>query len=221
MSIKSGSISFNIFLDRDNSEALSDLKLFFSLSDNDIQELNSNIIYIIQYMKLTKNVKEKYNSNLGIHIEFYNVQVDNNLSNIEIEPNKLYIIIDGEQISATLQYKEEKEVSIIDRDFNDEEFKKNHPDLKEQERPMGITNPEEAKAAVSDIIVVGDPNAWKVISKASSESQQWMKSTKGMVTETGVLVQVTTKEKGQIAEALTFIPGARMIQQPDGTWRIK
>ena len=69
--------------------------------------------------------------------------------------------------------------------------------------------------------MVGDPNAWKVISKASSESQQWMKSTKGMVTETGVLVQVTTKEKGQIAEALTFIPGARMVQQPDGTWRIK
>ena len=29
------------------------------------------------------------------------------------------------------------------------------------------------------------------------------------------------KYKGQIAEALTFIPGARMIQSPDGTWRIK
>jgi hypothetical protein len=132
------------------------------------------------------------------------------------------VLIDGEQITVTLKYKEEKEVSSINRTFNNEEFKKNNPNSKEvQERPMGITNPEEAKAAISDIVVAGDPNAWKVISKASSESQQWMKSTKGMVTETGVLVQVTTKEKGQIAEALTFIPGARMIQQPDGTWRIK
>ena len=223
MSVKSGSITFNIYTDRDNSLALSDLKLFYTeLSDNDIKELNDNILYIVQYMKLTKNVKEKYTSVLGLYLEFYNLQVDNTLGDLKAEDNKIYVLIDGDQITVTLKYKEEKEVSIIERTFNNEEFKKNHPDSKEvQERPMGITNPEEAKAAVSDIIVAGDPGAWKVISKASSESQQWMKSTKGMVTETGVLVQVTTKEKGQIAEALTFIPGARMIQNPDGTWRIK
>lgn len=223
MSVKSGSITFNIYTDRDNSLALSDLKLFYTeLSDNDIKELNDNIMYIVQYMKLTKNVKEKYTSVLGLYLEFYNLQVDNTLGDLKAEDNKIYVLIDGDQITVTLKYKEEKEVSIIDRTFNNEEFKKNNPNSKEaQERPMGITNPEEAKAAVSDIVVAGDPNAWKVISKASSESQQWMKSTKGMVTENGVLVQVTTKEKGQIAEALTFIPGARMIQSPDGTWRIK
>lgn len=223
MSVKSGSITFNIYTDRDNSLALSDLKLFYTeLSDNDIKELNDNILYIVQYMKLTKNVKEKYTSVLGLYLEFYNLQADNTLGDLKAEDNKIYVLIDGEQITITLKYKEEKEVSIIDKTFNNDEFKKNHPDLKkESERPMGITNPEEAKAVVSDIVVAGNPDAWKVISKASSESQQWMKSTKGMITEAGVLVQVTTKEKGQIAEALTFIPGARMIQSPDGTWRIK
>ena len=61
MSVKSGSITFNIYTDRDNSLALSDLKLFYTeLSDNDIKELNDNIMYIVQYMKLTKKLHQEH-----------------------------------------------------------------------------------------------------------------------------------------------------------------
>jgi hypothetical protein len=107
MSVKSGSITFNIYTDRDNSLALSDLKLFYTeLSDNDIKELNDNIIYIVQYMKLTKNVKEKYTSVLGLYLEFYNLQADNTLGDLEVEHNKIYVLIDGDQITITLKYKQ-------------------------------------------------------------------------------------------------------------------
>jgi len=82
------------------------------------------------------------------------------------------------------------------------------------EKTLGITNINEAKEAISDIEVFGDGDAWKLICKASSVSQGWMKSTKAMdIHGAGCLVQVTTQQTNPdgsyaIAEALTFVPGA-------------
>lgn len=82
-------------------------------------------------------------------------------------------------------------------------------------RALNTTNLEEAKAASSDLEVYGE-DLWTVICKASSKSEGWMKSTKAMPTPTGCLVQVTTKEGNQIAEALTFVPGVAIIFNEDG-----
>ena len=82
-----------------------------------------------------------------------------------------------------------------------------------QAKTLTNISPETARVNVPDIEVVGDPGAWKVICKASSKSEGWMKSTKAMTMAMGVLVQVTTQQGGRVAEALTFVPGACL--EPD------
>lgn len=79
------------------------------------------------------------------------------------------------------------------------------------EKPLNITSMEELKANGSDIQLHGDPGAWVCVCKASSKEQGWMKSTKAMDIEgLGVLVQVSTQQGKEVAEALTFIPDAHL-----------
>lgn len=78
----------------------------------------------------------------------------------------------------------------------------------------------------------GDCDRFKLLCKASSESEGWMKSTKVMAVYEadsrspgrvlGCLVQVTTQQRNPdgsyaVAEALTFVPGAplRSFDFPD------
>lgn len=82
-----------------------------------------------------------------------------------------------------------------------------------EEKTLGVTNMEELEEKVSDVQVHGDPGAWVCVCKASSESQGWMKSTKVMeIAPYGCLVQVSTHQGEQVAEALTFVPGATLEQ---------
>jgi hypothetical protein len=85
------------------------------------------------------------------------------------------------------------------------------------EKTLDAVNIEDVKAKVSDVVVFGDGDLFQLISKASSKEQGWMKSTKAMQTGTGVVIQVTTQQKNidgtySIAEALTFVPGERIIE---------
>ena len=77
-----------------------------------------------------------------------------------------------------------------------------------------------AKKNVPDIVVYGDGDLFKLISKASSQKEGWMKSTKGMDVGTGVVVQVTTQQGDNVAEALCFIPGARVEGNAKDGWKI-
>lgn len=70
---------------------------------------------------------------------------------------------------------------------------------------------------VKDIVFWGNGDMFKLISKASSEKEGWMKSTKAMDVGVGVVVQVTTQQKNPdgsyaVAEALTFVPDAEIIE---------
>lgn len=83
------------------------------------------------------------------------------------------------------------------------------------EKTLDNTNIEDVRAAVSDIKVVGNGDTWQLVSKASSESEGWMKSTKALPTKEGCFVQVTTQQRNPdgsyaIAEALTFAPGTTL-----------
>jgi hypothetical protein len=61
---------------------------------------------------------------------------------------------------------------------------------------------------VKDIVFWGNGDTFKLISKASSVEEGWMKSTKAMEIEgLGCVVQVTTQQGDNVAEALTFVPG--------------
>lgn len=72
-----------------------------------------------------------------------------------------------------------------------------------------------ARQNVKDIKVVGDGDMFRLLCKASSEAEGWMKSTKAMQVPNGCLVQVTTQQRNidgsyAVAEALTFVPGVRI-----------
>lgn len=70
-----------------------------------------------------------------------------------------------------------------------------------------------AKKNVKDIVVFGNGDLFKLLSKASSKSEGWMKSTKAMeIHGVGCVVQVTTQQGDNIAEALTFVPGVEIYE---------
>lgn len=81
-------------------------------------------------------------------------------------------------------------------------------------KTMSVVDVKDAKEKIKDIEVVGNGDLFQLISKASSESEGWMKSTKAMeIAGVGCLVQVTTQQRNPdgsyaVAEALTFVPGA-------------
>ena len=78
-----------------------------------------------------------------------------------------------------------------------------------------------AKQNVPDIKVVGNGDLFKLLCKASSQNEGWMKSTKAMETPYGCVVQVTTQQKNidgtySVAEALTFVAGASIADDENG-----
>jgi hypothetical protein len=73
-----------------------------------------------------------------------------------------------------------------------------------------------ARQNVKDIVVVGNGDMFRLLCKASSQAEGWMKSTKAMQVETGCLVQVTTQQRNAdgsyaVAEALSFVPGVAIV----------
>lgn len=75
------------------------------------------------------------------------------------------------------------------------------------------TTASQAKDNVKDIVFWGNGDTFKLISKASSTEEGWMKSTKAMeIPGVGCVVQVTTQQNNNVAEALTFVPDV-MIEE--------
>ena len=74
---------------------------------------------------------------------------------------------------------------------------------------------------VPDAKVVGNGDSFRLVCKASSESEGWMKSTKAMDVGHGCIVQVTTQQRNPdgsyaVAEALTYVPGIYFEESPEG-----
>lgn len=75
-----------------------------------------------------------------------------------------------------------------------------------------------AKKNVKDIVFWGNGDMFKLISKASSEAEGWMKSTKAMQCGNAVVVQVTTQQRNpdgsySIAEALTTVYSSKIEEE--------
>lgn len=84
------------------------------------------------------------------------------------------------------------------------------------EKTYNNTTAKQAQDQVKDIEFWGDGDLWKLISKASSKKEGWMKSTKAMELHHGCLVQVTTQQGDHVAEAITFVPGVCISELADG-----
>ena len=78
-----------------------------------------------------------------------------------------------------------------------------------------------ARQNVKDIQIVGNGDTFQLICKASSQAEGWMKSTKAMeIKGVGCVVQVTTQQRNpdgtySVAEALTFVPGVKIVADTD------
>jgi len=71
-----------------------------------------------------------------------------------------------------------------------------------------------ASKNVKDIVFWGNGDTFKLISKASSVAEGWMKSTKAMEIEgVGCVVQVTTQQGTNVAEAITFVLGVKIQEE--------
>jgi hypothetical protein len=74
-----------------------------------------------------------------------------------------------------------------------------------------------AKVNVPDIKVVGNGDMFRLLCKASSAKEGWMKSSKAMEIEgVGCFVQVTTQQRNPdgsyaLAEAISFAPNTKII----------
>jgi hypothetical protein len=83
-------------------------------------------------------------------------------------------------------------------------------------KTLSNTDANGASKNVKDLTVWGNGDTFKLICKASSAAEGWMKSTKAMeVQYMGVVLQVTTQQGSNVAEALTFIPGASIAEVKD------
>lgn len=73
-----------------------------------------------------------------------------------------------------------------------------------------------ASKNVADLTTFGNGDTFRLIAKASSEAEGWMKSTKAMqIDGAGCVVQVTTQQRNpdgsySIAEALTYVWGVEI-----------
>lgn len=103
------------------------------------------------------------------------------------------------------------------------------------EKTLYNTDMSGTKVNVPDVVMHGD-DLFKLLSKASSESEMWMKSTKAMEIEgVGCVVQVTTQQGTktpqaktsraepvvvwEIAEAVTFVPNTTIVMD-DGIYKL-
>jgi hypothetical protein len=95
-----------------------------------------------------------------------------------------------------------------------------------KEKTLDIIDSKDLQKRVTDVKVVGDPDTFALLCKASSESQGWMKSTKVCNMPGGCLVQVSTQQRNPdgsyaIAEALTYVPGVHMSKKSRTFMRIE
>lgn len=78
-------------------------------------------------------------------------------------------------------------------------------------KTLNVSTIHAARKVIKDIEVYGEGDTFRLICKASSGAEGWMKSTKAMeIPGVGCVIQVTTQQGDNVAEALTFVPGVRI-----------
>ena len=74
-----------------------------------------------------------------------------------------------------------------------------------------------ARKNVKDLSVVGNGDMFRLLCKASSQEEGWMKSTKACEVQGGCIVQVTTHQRNHdgtnsVAEAVCFVPDVKVVE---------
>ena len=83
-------------------------------------------------------------------------------------------------------------------------------------KTLDNTTAKKAKNQVKDIQFWGNGDTFKLICKASSKKEKWMKSTKAMeIYGVGCVVQITTQQGDNVSEAVTFVPNCKIKEVKD------
>jgi len=85
------------------------------------------------------------------------------------------------------------------------------------EKTLDNASVEQVKANVPDVKIVGNGDLFRVLCKASSKNEGWMKSTKVMVIPgVGAVLNISTQQRNPdgsyaVAEAAVFVPGVEAL----------
>lgn len=87
-------------------------------------------------------------------------------------------------------------------------------------KTLDISEAKGARKNIKDIVIYGDGDTFRLLCKASSDKEGWMKSTKVCNVGNNCLVQVTTQQRNPdgsyaVAEALTYVPDANIDIESD------
>src|SRR6266550_618354 len=89
--------------------------------------------------------------------------------------------------------------------------------VKAVETPKIVSNIDVSSTKVTDVVMFGNCDSFQLLCKASSKSENWMKSTKAyQINGVGCVIQVTTQQGLNISEALCFVPGASIVDDVNG-----
>ncbi len=88
-------------------------------------------------------------------------------------------------------------------------------------KTINNTDTKRTKTQVKDVEFWGNGDMFKLLSKASSKKEGWMKSTKAMeIKGGGCVVQVTTQQGDNVAEALTYVPSVKIVETKDDDGKV-
>jgi hypothetical protein len=88
-------------------------------------------------------------------------------------------------------------------------------------KTVNVVNSDDVKKKVSDVEIFGNPDTFQLICKASSKNEGWMKSTKAMeVPGRGCIIQVSTQQGDNVAEAICFVPDVVILVDDGGNKKI-
>ena len=119
----------------------------------------------------------------------------------KMKENLKHIVINNDHVLMEFFFLQAKEME-------NQQSKENYEN---SNKTLTNTTASQAKDNVKDIVFWGNGDTFKLISKASSLKEGWMKSTKAMeIDGVGCVVQVTTQQGDNVAEALTFVPNVRI-----------
>lgn len=84
-------------------------------------------------------------------------------------------------------------------------------------KPLDVRNMADNVKKSPTTGIFGNCDMFQLITKAWNKEQGWMKSTKALeIPGVGCVIQVTTQQDDNVAEALTFVAGVKIITNDSG-----
>jgi len=78
-------------------------------------------------------------------------------------------------------------------------------------KTLGLSGTAEAQVEIEDLIVIGNGDLFRLLSKVSSEEEGWEKLTEAMyVPGIGCVIHTITQQSENISEALLLVPGTKL-----------